>query len=303
MRKDKNSNIFHDLAALNGAGIDMLEAVKIIASSHLKVTVWPVIISRIANGSTLAKALGDCGVINSYEQEIIAVAEFAGRTEQALSWLAKNYEKRLRRISQLRYKLLLPLAVLLIGIIAFSILTLVKNPEVTVLSVVSQAGIILVAVFVITKVMLFLFQKDISNFIASSSLLSHSKLYKRLFEQVFFTALLWNNKSGIDFKTGFLRLSKLTQSKSLKKRLMMASAYCGQGLTITKSIQKAELPVTIEFIQILEIAQASGRWDETVEHYLNQQQVMLDMKIDSVVEWLPRIYYLFIVAFVGSIIN
>ncbi len=298
-----SNNIFDDLAILHSAGMNSLEAIQTIASSHLEITVWPSIISKISSGSTLANALGDCGIVNRYEQEIIAVAEFSGRTEQALSWLAKNYEKRLRRVSQLRYKLMLPLAVLLIGIIAFSILTIVKNPEVTVLSVLSQAGIILVIVFVITKVMLYLFQKDIFNFIANSSLLSHINLYKRLFEQVFFTALLWNSKSGIDFKTGFLRISKLVQSKSLKKRLVMTSTYCGQGLSVTKSIQKAELPVTIEFIQVLNIAEASGRWDETVEHYLNQQQAKLDMNIDSVVEWLPRIYYLFIVVFVGSIIN
>ncbi len=297
-----SNNIFDDLAILHSAGMNSLEAIQTIASLHQEIRVWPTIISRISQGSTLAEALGDCGLISRYEQEVIAVAEFSGRTEQALTWLARAYEKRSRRVSQLKYKLILPFAVLLIGVIVSSILTLIKSPNTSVFPVLGQAIFILASVAILTKIALYFLQKDASNLVANIGSFRHLGLYKHLFEQKVFGALLWNIKSGIDFKTAFIRMSELIDSKVLKKQLVNTSNYCGQGIGVTESIKRAKLPITTEFMQVLNIAEPSGRWQEAVEHYLKHKQEMVDIKIDSAVEWAPRIYYILVVVFVSSIL-
>ncbi|MFW5446655.1 MAG: type II secretion system F family protein [Methylophagaceae bacterium] len=302
MGKENNSNIFHDLAALSGAGIAMLEAAQIIASSHVGETGWPAVISCLEKGNSLAQSLGESGLINRYEQEIISVAEFTGRTEQALVWLTRSHEKRARRVNQLKYKLILPFSVLLIGVIASSILTLIKSPNIAALPVLGQAVFILATVAIITKVALYFLQKDVSNFIANIGLFSHLSLYKHLFEQMVFGALVWNIKAGIDFKTGFISVSELINSKALKNQLVNTSRYCGQGIGVTESIKQAKLPITSEFMQVLNIAEVSGRWEKAVEHYLKQKQELVDLKIDSAIEWAPRIYYVLVVVFVSSIL-
>ncbi|MDQ7072283.1 MAG: type II secretion system F family protein [Gammaproteobacteria bacterium] len=141
-----------------------------------------------------------------------------------------------------------------------------------------------------------------ANVIVNMGAFSYSTLYKHLFEQLLFTALVWNSRAGIDFKTGLLKVSNLINSKKLKTKLKMASNYCGQGLAVVESIKRSDLPITTELQQLLKIAEESGRWEQAVDHYLKQQRVMLDMKIDSALEWLPKVYYFFIVVFVGSVI-
>lgn len=302
MQQDKNNTIFHELAALSGAGITMLDAMRIVAPSPLNKTVFPDVIASLSKGDTLAKALGDSGLISRYEQEVLSVAEFSGRTEQALNWLANSHEKRVRRVRQLKYKLILPFVVLLIGLIVSSILMVLKNPNISVLAVLGQAVIVLISITIMTKLVLYFLQKDTSNFIVSRGIFRHLDFYKHLFEQMVFGALVWNIKSGIDFKTGFMKISKLMNSTTLKKKIINTSHYCGQGIGVTESIRKAKLPITVEFMQVLDIAEVSGRWEESVEHYLKQKQEILDLKIDSAVEWAPRIYYVLVVIFVSSML-
>ncbi len=298
----KTNNIFHDLATLSGAGITMQEATQICASSYQDEGNWSKVAYKLSQGETLANALGQNGLITQYEQAIIAVAEFSGKTEQALNWLATSHEKRERRVSQLRSKLIFPIAVLIIGIAAAGILALLRNPTISVLTILMLASVIIAIVIIVTRIMLNFLRNDPANVIVSVELFRYSNLYKYLFEQLLFTALVWNSRAGINFKTGLLKTSNLINSNKLKAKLKMASSYCGQGMTVAESIKMSGLPITTELQQMLKIAEESGRWEQAVDHYLKQQQVMLDMKIESALEWLPRVYYFFIVVFVGAII-
>ena len=99
-----------------------------------------------------------------------------------------------------------------------------------------------------------------------------------------------------------MKVSELINSKTLRNKLVKASRYCGRGTGVTESIKQAKLPITSEFMQILNTAEVSGRWEETVEHYLKQKQEMVDIKIDSAIEWAPRIYYILVVVFVSSML-
>ncbi|MDQ7072282.1 MAG: hypothetical protein Q9N32_00260 [Gammaproteobacteria bacterium] len=80
----KTNNIFHDLAALNGAGITMQEATQILASSYQNEGDWSKVVYKLSQGDTLANALGQNGLITQYEQAIIAVAEFSGQNRASV---------------------------------------------------------------------------------------------------------------------------------------------------------------------------------------------------------------------------
>ncbi len=300
-------NIFNDLATLSEAGISTLDAARRVAASYPDITAWSGVIRKLSGGHKLATALAKSGLVSPFEQEIISVAEFAGRTPQGLRGIANSYDKRRQRVGRLRAKIYLPFAILFIGIIVSSILTLAKNPDASVLMVLAQAAFKLTLAIIITKSILNLLKKDVSGFL-NSSFLSNAKVvhssefYKHLFEQTVFGALLWNIKSGIDFKSGFSRVSKLLTSKPLKNKLLSISRCCGEGVSVLESINKAQLPITAEFRQVLTTAEASGRWEHSVETYLQQQMRLLDDQIDHAFEWAPRVYYALIVLIVISVI-
>lgn len=302
MLMDKQANIFNDLATLYEAGISILDAARRVAASYPKINAWSSVIAMLERGHKLSSALGKNGLISRYEQEVISVAEYAGRVSEGLRSISNSYDKRRVRIGRLKSKLYYPFAILLVGIVVSSILAFSKNPEISKLLVISQAFFWLVAAILVTKFILNLMQKDACSWLSFAKQHSSSEWYKMQFQQIVFGALLWHISSGIDFKKGFNRITKLIDAKDVQIKLKMASNFCDQGFAITSAIQQAKLPITREFNQILLTGEQSGRWEYSVKRFLEQNEVLLDQKIDNAFEWAPRIYYGLIVLMVLMVV-
>jgi len=302
MIKDKHANIFYDLATLCDAGISILDAAKRVAASHSNIKAWSSVIAMLERGNKLSLALGKHGLISRYEQEVISVAEYAGRTSEGLRNISNSYDKRRLRISRLKSKLYYPFAILVVGILVSSILQIARNPELSKITVLSQAIFVLFTAILATKAMLNLMQKDACSWLSFAKQHSSSEWYKMQFQQVVFGALLWHISSGIDFKTGFTRIAKLIDAKIVQKKLKLASNYCANGLSVTNAVQQAKLPITREFNQILLTGEQSGRWEGSVRKFLEQNEFLLDQRIDNAFEWAPRIYYGVIVLMVIAVI-
>ena len=304
MPTNNSADIFRDLATLIEAGISVIDAAKKVALSYPSNKNWRKIISALAAGQQLNMALRSNQFISSFEQEIISVSEFSGRLPQGLRSLADSYEKRCIRINKLKSKLYLPIAVLVIAIIV-SIIQASNMSESSgdSLFVIIFGGVFwLVVVFILTHLMLTLLQKDACSWLRITSRFSQNQWYKQQLQQVIFNALLWQIKSGIDFKTGFLRIKKLFNQKLIDKQLILASRLCDKGTSVSQSIIQSRLNITNEFNQILLVAEQSGQWESTVEKYLQQQAAILEIKIASAFEWLPRIFYAFVAVYAISVI-
>ncbi|PHS20628.1 MAG: hypothetical protein COA86_01390 [Kangiella sp.] len=302
MFKDTQSNLFNDLATLTDAGIPVLDAARRISASHPKVTEWSTVIPLLAKGNRLSLSLSKSGLITRYEQEVIAVSEHAGRVTQGLRSIAESYDKRRVRIGKLKSKLYMPFAVLVIAIIVSGILKVSQYPETSILSVILTAIFYLALALGVTKLILNFMQKEACYWLNKVKSHEGSEWYQMQFQQVVFGALLWHASSGIDFKTGFARIAKLIDAKNIRKKLLLASQSCGQGLSVSESINRAKLPITNEFKQILITGEQSGRWEDSVQKFLDQNALLLDIRIDNAFEWAPRIYYGLIVLVAISVI-
>ena len=94
----------------------------------------------------------------------------------------------------------------------------------------------------------------------------------------------------------------MIDAKIVQKKLKIVSNYCAQGVNVTNAIQQAKLPITREFNQILLTGEQSGRWEYSVRKFLEQNEILLDQRIDNAFEWAPRIYYGLIVLMVLMVI-
>jgi len=301
MPTDKNTNIFRDLATLLEAGISVLDAAKKVAASHPSIQIWRNVISALESGQRLNKSLAESKLICNFEQEIISVSEFSGRLPQGLRSIADSYDKRRSRVSTLKSKLYFPSVAFVIGIIILSIQTN-NNSDSSAFSILANAFFWLALVFILTRTLLVLMKKDACVWLQIVSNFSRSQWYKEQLQQIIFGALLWQIKSGIDFKTGFLRITKLLNNKSINKQLKLASTFCNQGRSVSQSIIQSKLPITSEFKQILLTGEQSGQWEFTLDKYLQQQARLLEIRLNSVCEWVPRIYYALIALFVITVI-
>jgi type II secretory pathway component PulF len=292
------SNIFDNLATLSEAGVSTLEAARRVAESHPEITAWEVVIKKLSVGNKLSLALSKAGLISNFEKEILTVSEFSGRTAEGLREIAVSYDKRRQRLGRLKSKLYLPISILFIAIAVSSILSVANNPNSTIMWVTIKALFLMGIVLIVTKSILSILSKDVSGLLNRAGFLQNTKFYKNLFEQTVFSGLLWMVKSGIDFKNGFIRVSKILKAKHLQQQLKIVSHSCEQGNSVMQSINQANLPITKDLMQILNAAEASGNWEYSLQKYLEQQIILLDLQIDEAFEWAPRLYYI-ISAFVA----
>ncbi|MCF6194882.1 MAG: type II secretion system F family protein [Kangiellaceae bacterium] len=295
-------NIFRDLATLCDAGISISDAAKRVAKSHPKIKEWDLVISDLQKGSKLNVSLSKRGLITRYEQEIVSVGEFSGRLVQSLKHISESYDKRRSRIAKLKSKLYMPFAVLTVAIIVSGILKVSQNPEISIVSVIISLVFYSTLALGITKLILHFMQKEANFWLNLVRNYDKSEWYQMQFQQVTFGALLWQLSSGIDFKTGFARIAKLIDSKDIRRKLLAASAACGQGQSVCQSVDKAQLPITPELKQVLITGEKSGQFEEAIGRFLEQNAILLDIMIDNAFEWTPRIYYGLIVLTAISVI-
>jgi len=297
-----SNNIFNDVATLSEAGIPTLDAATRVALSHPELEQWPKVITKISKGHSLASALTDTNLTNDFEQQVIEVAENAGRLPQGLRRIALSYDKRRQRVSRLKSKLYLPVAMVFIAIIVTAIVTLTRNPEASIMGVIIVLMIKIILVLLFAKWLLGLFRKDGAWILKVADHFKNTTLYRHLYEQIVFGALLWNLQSGIEFNQAFAKVSRLLKSKGNKAQLMKVSRLCGSGTSMSESVVQADLPITADFKQVLITSEASGRWEDAIDNYLEHQQIMLDIQIESIFEWAPRIYYSVVVMIAISVI-
>ncbi len=291
MPKDENSLLFIELATLTEAGISIVQAMSKVHLPPKNRLLWAGVKSQLEQGKSLAKSLGESGLISRYELEIISVSEEAGRLPEGLKMIAETSTKRILRVKRLQSKLYLPFFVLVIAIAISSLLTLVKNPSIPVGMIILRAFLWLGVAIVITRMVLRFLKNDACTWLILAKKLAHTDWYKMQFAQVVFGALYWQIRSGIDFQAGFMRITKLINHKIIIKKLKKTSQLCGEGKSVYQSIQQAQLPLTQECLQILLVAEESGNWETTMKHYLDNQSELLEIKMNSLFEWAPRIYY------------
>ena len=297
MPNNQNSLIFLDLATLLAAGISVLDAAKRVYQSYPQMTSWQLVIRSLEKGVKLSLALKQSGLTNRFENEVISIAEDAGRLEQGLTFLSDSHQKRNSRVSRLRVKLYYPLAILVVGIIVSGILTIANNPSVSIIAVLlrllAQLG---VSIF-LTHLLLKQLNRDACYWLSKLQSFEHKSWYKVQFQQLVFETLYWHISSGIDPKSSLNRISGLVNTQSLRKRLVRAANYCDQGSSINSAIRRANLPITSEMIQILHSAEQSGELEQTLKNQLALNQQQAELTIDNLYEWLPRTYFALVVVF------
>jgi len=291
MSPNNNPNIFLDLATLLSAGISILEAAKRVAGSYPNNSNWNTVIQSIENGSRFSVALRKSGIVNRFENEVISIAEEAGRIEQGLKFLSASQEKRLSRTRKFKSKLYYPFAILTVAIVVSAVLAIANNPNGSNVWLATRALIQFGTAFYFTKFLLQLLNRDACYWLTKLHRFENKHWYKIQFQQLLFEAMHWHVSSGIDPKTSFSRISKLVDSHSLRKKLLRTANFCDKGVSVSNAMRQSQLPITTEMIQLFSSGEHSGQLENTLKKQLELNQFEAEMKIENLIEWAPRAYY------------
>jgi type II secretory pathway component PulF len=288
MTRNKTQTLFRDLATLISAGLSPKEAItKLAPSNHKR---WTEARQRVSQGKPLATALYQSQLIGRYEKELLDVADHAGRLTEGLALIASDVEKREQRIRRLKSKLYYPIAILLVAIAAHLILQVV-NQQRPLLSLLIENGALIFLTLMLSRWLLGALNTDACRVLDKLAPLSNHSWYRLLFQQIVFGSLAWQVQSGIDFKSAFQRTSRLLNNNRIKQQLLTIAQQCGQGASVSQSLATSDLPISPEFKALLHTAEQSGDWTHAINRALKLQREELELRIDTLFDWVPRIYY------------
>lgn len=123
LRDDQRAELFHALARTLSAGLDAAQALNAIHDICDGALSTPLrrAAQAVGKGTAMLRALERNGLISPHEQPILAVAESNGALAQACDQLAQRYQRAATRWRQLKGKMWMPAALLVIAIILLPI--------------------------------------------------------------------------------------------------------------------------------------------------------------------------------------
>ena len=291
-RNKMQNNLFRELATLLKAGLSTLQASQHLFQHSENKPLWKKIEQQVQNGRTLSQCLKQYHLVNAYQYQIIQVAEQAGNLPQALDFLAKSFEARQVRLARLKSKLTYPTLVMAVSFLAPAAVASF-TPSVSSISIILSLGLKFTLLFLLLKTIFNFMKKDNCYWLSSFDRFRNKYLYQLQFQVSVFTLIQWQSQAGLDFQSSFLNISQLINSKSIKQQLTKCASLCGQGKSVCSAIEISDLPISIEFKQTLNTAEATGTWSTTLQHQLEIYNRILEDKIQSQFNILVGVFYLF----------
>jgi len=301
----QNRPLLFDLAQLLEAGMAPLAAVDhFLTDAAIDAKSLGRLRTELQRGRSLASALCEAGFASRLETEILKTAESAGKLGEALRLVAADFERRRGRIAALRARLWLPNTVLFIAL-AVGVMRATTGGD-PLAAALFEAIAIGFSVTVLSQVLLAALSRDATRLLAVGwrlSLQRRSKLFRQFFEQVFYTLFVWQADAGLDYVSGAKDLASLIDSSSYRRAVGRYRQSITRGGTVADALQSADLMIAGELANVIDVGEQSGRLVPALQHYLSAQGAYLDRIADGIFTWLPRIYYLIIVAIaVGFVI-
>lgn len=155
------------------------------------------------NGKPVAGALRSDGFATVLKSEILHNAEQCGKLSDALRLVSHNVESRTLRAETLRLRLWLPNLVVFVALVFGVIRNLTTGAAIGV--AITQAMLIAIIVFAFAQMTLNATKRGASKWLSLCwrlGLQNGSKLFRRFFEQTFFTPLMWPSEAGVDLISG-----------------------------------------------------------------------------------------------------
>lgn len=290
--------LLFDLAQLLEAGIAPVEAISRLQSGRAgDDRLLTQLHGDLQRGHALATALSASGFTTRLETEILKAAETAGKTTVALRLIAANYERRRTRTQSLRLRLRLPNFVLFVAL-AIQVVraTTAGTPLGT---AIIGPGIIALVVVLLSQLLLAFLARDDSywqSFGWGLGLNKSSDLFRQFFEQTFYTLFMWQTDAGLDYAAGAKTLGSLVDCKSYRNTVTRYQQQVTRGEGVTDALSRVGLLVPGELQQVMKVGEQTGRLAPALQHYLDIQGEHLERATNNIYTWLPRIYYIIVLA-------
>jgi type II secretory pathway component PulF len=306
MTTKQRAHLYHDLGKMIGAGLHVDRSVDLLLEQHpaASIRTWLEGLRRgLAEHLTVSESVKQHTDAVPLEVSLLAAGERGGRIESSCEHLARYYELRQKSKDKAIGALVYPIILLHLGLVLPEMpnFFLQDSAAGVVGSIVWHIGIAWLLMGGIGVVALWLLKSAATSTAADGLLHSipliggarrHWVLAR--FCQVFQTGLLASFRMSETLQLA----GDASQSANIRAAALRASRSLEAGERLTPALkQTGAFPKT--FMQSVATAEESGTLDREMERWAVAEAELGARAQDRVAEWVPRIFYFLIVAYVA----
>jgi len=303
------AELFQGFYRLETAGVPLQQSLSVLLNQSPAIaTNLSLVQQAISKGHTISESGYRAKLFSDVDKQIIHTGEESGSLSSVYQLLAQHYASKVRTRKDIKSKLVLPIAMLILMIFINPLPALILGSisagdylgqtlgTIIVLALVVYS--LLNIVSVLKKIGL---EKAVDQLQLSLPFISSWTIKRQV--HAFFTHFGLLLKAGVSMSTALPTAINTMSNEALRSKLETVCPSVNEGNSLAVALQPiTEISQTT--IKQIEIGEQSGRLDQTLIHlsYLKEQDIKAETAF--VAEWIPRIIYGLIVMIIAySIIS
>ncbi len=307
------SSIYSQLARLESAGLPVQQALNLLRAPDKKTQNRVVRMRSLAeSGKSVVEAGVSSGVFSVRDQDLLIAGEIGGNLEAIYTQLSQHYAEYDKRRKKIKTKLIPAFIVLIVAFWVQPLPAFVLGEISLADYLLAGLGKLLVVIFTVVTTVKLPFWLTTGNlsFLGFSKLVYRLQLslpvisawHTRRQTHAFLNTLGLMLDAGVPITEAMPRTVNVISNPLLKKRFIATIAAIDQGCDLTTSLRQTGL-FDNKTIQFVRSGEQSGKLAESLLHYCRIERETISLQEDMLTEWVPRIVYLTVAAWVaGSMI-
>jgi len=307
---ETQAEIYLQLSRLEEAGFPVLQAVELLQKTNLKSHNQIQQMQRFLKlGNSIADSGYKSGIFSEFDKSLLQAGEASGNILAIYKQLARYYAQKVSRLKKLKSKCYLPLITLIIALFIQPLPAFILN-EISIVNylVLSIGGLCKIGLITYTIIKLpawlttgklqFLGLKNLAYSLQLKLPLVSSWIITRQINE-FFRSLGLMLAAGLPMTIALEKSVKTISNPLLSTTFNSVILSTQNGGSLTDAlINIAE--IDYETIQILLVGEKSGKLAKTILHQVKIKQENIELQDDLLAEWIPRIFYVLVTAWVAT---
>ncbi len=288
------ADVLREFAALVDAGMPLLDALKALSRHHRGLArAMPDVIAGLQRGFQLGDVLLIGGAVSRQDAFLLNIAGQAGRLQEALRELADRHEKQHARQRRLVTRLYLSrlVSVLLVGIgIVIGIAGGLGAG-----AALAKGFLQLLLVFVVIGLLEKAASLDAATWLTWAwrlKLVGRMRRLQGIFEHYFYTVVRWQLAAGLPAAEAVEQAREALDAELFRSRATTAAMDLRGGMSFHDAMLGNDLVFSADLDQVIHSGESAGRLEQSLAQYQELQAVHIDLYVDGLVDWLPRVAYL-----------
>jgi len=296
--------LFSQMERLESAGLPTFQAFSLLTQTDASLKKpLAMMQQQLKSGRPISVAGFRAGIFDDTLKTLVHAAEISGRLAQVYAQLASHYTNLHRRTQQIKSRLYFPAATLLIALLVQPLPALVSaeisTPDYLRASLgrfffMAMCALLLVRLPAILRGLgaeaewhrLQLIIPAVARWIMARQV------------NAFFFMLAMMLESGLAFNEAFPEAVATIKNTRLKAQFDPALAMIGSGASVTDTLGKVPL-IHATILHVVNSSEQSGKLASGILHFIRQEAENLSRQDDALAEWLPRLIYALIAAWMA----